>query len=331
MSSKNCVHLFHFSLGSEHWQSGTISNTGFQYPVVVTPELGYYASDDREVIASQVKLMQDAGITWILTGWWGWGDDDLDGDIENSSRLAVDRAHHVLFEYLESLGGEVKAVIGMDNWMIPVDQWGIDAPVLVGQADSQRIWDYIYENYVERYPDGYFKVDGKPLVTSFAPHVLRLDEKDRFTYKKLWPLTFEDPRSVQMDWSWLDPMTDPDGYQTSVLSEDGFITISPRFDQYWGWLQGYVKGEPIRKDPFLEEGRYDNNWEAVYQIRESVSLVLIATWNDYHEQTQIEPSSNGSFGTDNLLAKTGYYCNIVKNDLPFRVYRAVYGARSQVC
>ena len=304
-------------LGSEHWQSGVISNTGFHDPVAVTPELGYYASDDREVIASQVKLMQDVGITWISTGWWGWGDDDLDGDIENAGRMAVDRANHVLFEYLESLDGEVKATIGMDNWMIPVEQWGIDAPVFVDQADSQLIWDHIYQNFVERYPDVYFKVDGKPLVTSFAPHVLRPDEFGRFTYKKLWPLTFGDPRSAQMDWSWVDPMVDPDDYQTSILSEDGFITISPRFDQYWGWLLGYVDGEPMRKDPFLEEGRYDDNWEAVYQIRERVSLVHIATWNDYHEQTQIEPSSNGSLGSENLLSKTGYYWNIVKNDLPF--------------
>ena len=311
-------------LGSEHWNSGVIANTGLHDPVAVTPELGYYASDDALIIAAQVEQMAEVGITWILTSWWGWGDDNLDGEVENLGRQAIDRAHHSLFEHLSTYSDpccQMKASIGMDNWMIPVDQWGIDAPVFVSESTAQAIWDHLYEQYVERYPESYFYFDGKPLVTSFAPSVLYPDAKDRFTYRTLWPLTFDDPRAAEMDWSWVDPMIDPERYEQSILSDDGFITVSPRFDQYWGWLLDYVDGEPIRSDPFLTEGRYDGNWKLLYRARDELRLVLIATWNDYHEQTQIEPSYNGLLGTGTLLLdKTNHYWAGLRGGQSFREY-----------
>ena len=46
----------------------------------------------------------------------------------------------------------------------------------------------------------------------------------------------------------------------------------------------------------------------MYRARGELRLVLIATWNDYHEQTQIEPSYNGLLGTGTLLLdKTKHY------------------------
>ena len=71
------------------------------------------------------------------------------------------------------------------------------------------------------------------------------------------------------------------------------VKVGARFDQYWGWVVGSLDATPIRVYPFLTEGMYDTNWELVHQSNGRAKLVLIGTWNDYLEQSQIEPSCNG--------------------------------------
>ena len=79
------------------------------------------------------------------------------------------------------------------------------------------------------------------------------------------------------------------------------VKVGARFDQYWGWVVGPLDATPIRVDPFLTEGMYDTNWELAHQSNGRAKLVLIGTWNDYLEQSQIEPSYNGPIGTGALL------------------------------
>ena len=169
--------------------------------------------------------------------------------------------------------------------MIPPDQWDwTSGPVEVGSVNSQLIWDHIWNNYVQPYPNSYYSWEGKPLVVSWAPVVLTPDARDRFTYKKLWPITFTDGRDqTAMDWSWLSPFVDSENYADNIISVDGMVVVNPRFDQYFGWLLGYVADTPIRDDPFLQEELYDTNWKLVYGARAQVKNVMIATWNDYHE------------------------------------------------
>jgi hypothetical protein len=57
----------------------------------------------------------------------------------------------------------------------------------------------------------------------------------------------------------------------------------------------------------------------VFRYQEDLKLVLIATWNDYHEQTQIEPCDGGPLGTGHLLLdKTGWYVSRLKKGEPFQ-------------
>ena len=315
-------------LGSEHWQSDAINNTGLRDSVAVVPEQGFYASDDPQVIAKQVEQIESMGVSWILSSWWGWGDDDLDGVIDNKGREAIHRAHEALFDHLKNTGSPVKVAIGMDNWMTDNHAW-IDGPDQVDAAKSKKIWDFIKTHYVDEYPNNYFVWEGKPLVASWAPHVL--EPSANFTYKTLWPVGFDHPaHQGTMDWSWVAPFVAPETYQEVLISEDGFVTINPRFDQFFGWSQGHLldgEGAPVdveevkRDDPFLTEGLYDTNWRLVYEAKDQINLVLIATWNDYHEQTQIEPSYNGPLGSGTfLMEKTRYYWSILQTGNSFEEY-----------
>ena len=56
------------------------------------PEYGFYASDDPSIIARQLADMEAAGISVILLSYWGHGDSDLDGIVENKESEAMVRA-----------------------------------------------------------------------------------------------------------------------------------------------------------------------------------------------------------------------------------------------
>ncbi|MDP6512986.1 MAG: hypothetical protein QF878_07360 [SAR202 cluster bacterium] len=323
-------------LGSEHWNSNIIDRErrtgallGIYDPVVVTPELGFYASDDADVIAQQVAWMRATGIDVVMINWWGWGDDDLNGVEDNSGRAAIERATKALFSHIEQFGGAIKAFIQSENWMVPAEQWDAGAPVYVDATKSQLMWDYVTDEYVNRYPNSYFEWMGKPLFVSGAPHVLVEDDQARFTYKKIWPVLFSefDVHQGEMDWSWVDPAAvsgDLD-YKAEVVSEDGVVTITNRRDQYWGWIQGLLDRMPDRRDPFLGDGLGDINWKLVFDASAQVELVMIQTWNDYHEMSFIEPADNGPLGSKHpvdLLDKTKYYGDRLKNGESYVDYRA---------
>ncbi len=123
-------------LGTEHWNSGALGTNGFHDSIAAVPQLGFYASDDPGVIAEQVSQMEEIGVTWILTDWWGWGDcefarqeDDTWGEceydnvVDDPGRQAIDKAHFALFEHLQRSDSPIKVALGLDNWMIHHEEW----------------------------------------------------------------------------------------------------------------------------------------------------------------------------------------------------------------
>jgi len=50
-----------------------------------------------------------------------------------------------------------------------------------------------------------------------------------------------------------------------------------------------IRDEVIKIDPDLTEGWYDWQWEEVFEHRDRIKLLMIWTWNEYHEQIHVEP------------------------------------------
>ena len=72
-----------------------------------------------------------------------------------------------------------------------------------------------------------------------------------------------------------------------VISSDGEVTVVPRIDSYFN--RGNNSGSYLRFDANLSEGLYQEQWSYVLDHASSVKLVLVHSWNEYHERTAIEP------------------------------------------
>lgn len=296
-------------LGSTHWKTLTMGGD----VVAETPALGYYCSANPEVIAQQVAWMKEAGITWLLVDWWGWGDNNLDGSIDDPVREAQHRATESLFRYLQHSRVGIRAAISIDGFVLPAE-----GDQTLGHQASKTIWDKINIDFVRAFPDAYFEWQGKPLVVSFGATVLEPDQ--RFTYRRLWPKTLPEARAqgLPADWS-LYALSDQPDPKTDVISKDGFAVVTARFDTCWSKKSTQSSAGCKAIDPSLADGYFDKNWEVAYQNRQRLSLLLIYTWNEYHERAEIEPTlQTGHL----LLDKTKYYWNRLRANKPYKAFGA---------
>jgi len=77
------------------------------------------------------------------------------------------------------------------------------------------------------------------------------------------------------------------------ISPDGEVTVVPRIDSYFGNASGYQQGY-LRFDSTLQLGLYCYEWNYLLSHKGEVKLVLIYSWNEYHERSAIEPHADGT-------------------------------------
>jgi len=146
--------------------------------------------------------------------------------------------------------------------------------------------------------------ENKPLLVQWFP--MDLGQDDRFTIKTFG--SSENADEPLLDWNWYPA---PDKYP-QIISDDGFVSFAPRFDEYFMWLHGLLP-TPRRMDPFLEEDVYRQFWSMIAENKDQVELILVYSWNAYGEQAFVEPAVNGPLGSGGddgrlLLERTlGYY------------------------
>ena len=109
-----------------------------------------------------------------------------------------------------------------------------------------------------------------------------------------------------LDWNWY---PDPE-LVAGTLSNDGVITVFPRFDEYWMHIMGKPLSAPYRRvDPQLTEGVYGRTWQAAVDAKNDVNMILIYSWNELEKHAAIEPDkgvSPVSYGSS-LVEKTREY------------------------
>lgn len=259
--------------GSSHWDE----------TVVVEPTHGYYASDDRDVIVWQVEQMRRAGISWVMVSWWGTGDTDFDGVVDQPVFAANHRATLAILDYLKTDGHGMKATVLVEPWVSP----GADFMPLAGLTDGQRrlTWQTIRGELYESYKDVWFVWNGEPLVTAYM--LMDIGPDQGFTYRRLAAAKWPWPDAFPMDWNVYDTQ-DRDEFLRGV-SDDGFRKVSPRLNTEF--LVGVgERDKVIQIDP-----RFDDDWlgqqVAWVQRDTGIRLVLAWTWNEYHEQNFFEPTT----------------------------------------
>ena len=285
-------HRWTGGLGTSHWND---TSSGL---VKDKPSLGYYASLDNETLGAQLSEMKNAGISVIIVSWWGTGNTTQSGD---SATLdgAINNATSNLFRYLEATKSQWQFKVAM--MVEPFNQTYNMTP-----HDYVRLYDYLYVHYYRPFDDLMLNWQGKPLLASFNAdwsgygggfQAGRLPSNSTFTYRLVGG------RPNPVDWNFWAGMNfldasggnaEPQNYEYDpVVSPDGEVGISPTYDDYYLWLAHQRPGY-MRFDYQMSEGMYGSEWTYVLGKAGSVSLVLIYSWNEYHERTAIEPHVDAS-------------------------------------
>ena len=289
-------------LKSTHWNLDA-GRYGSEVGVTDEPEYGYYASDDPDVIAQQLRDMKKAGINTIFLSWFGWGDDELDGSISSQEGAAMNRAVQVLLEYVKNHEPSFKVAIAVE----PFGKFGrsdyVSAP---DHIDEQKVVDRLRDTVYDVYPELMFQWDGKPLIIHFHPLDLRVTGDSGFTFKQWgsWPdVNWRD----NSDLDWFGHTQVPFDRQ---ISDDGVFIVVPRFDEYWAQVMGAQFDRGIqRSDPYLKDGLYELAWQTAIDHQPAINLIIIYSWNEHGDHSAIEPTKTETpiAAGRTLLEKTEVY------------------------
>jgi hypothetical protein len=283
-------------LGSSGWNNASYPGGG---SVVDRPSIGYYVSDSNLTFQTQIGEMQSAGISFAIVSWWG---PSYTGESEAINKATLD-----LFRYIQGAKSDFKVAIMVDAY-----EGGSNL------SASQFLQDYAYvsSTFVQPFGSSYFHWEGKPLLLFFNPIIPNNPGNPDYSIRSIG----NRPNPVQ--WTFWDApvsyfysqhgsgvnATNDEGNAT--ISNDGEVTIVPRIDSYYN--EGYQSGSYLRFDPTLASGLYAAQWSYVVAHRSQVQLVLIYSFNEYHERSEIEPHSdctNSTVGPSYLLDLTAQYTN----------------------
>ncbi|BAA79703.1 hypothetical protein APE_0727 [Aeropyrum pernix ovoid virus 1] len=227
------------------------------------PVIGLYDSRDVRVIDWQLQRMREAGIDCLFISWWGPG-----GFEDEAARRVFWRAQ---------LYG-LKAAIFVEPYL------GND-PSRYDRAFWEQTLAYIKQNFIDRYPGAYLRLDGKPLVLAFNPIGLAYDPRPDFPGYAIRIVGNDIDSAGYQDWDYW-----PD-YDNALSGElrvrrDGYVVLTPRY------RDDHFRSPGLSIDYDLSQGWYERQWEWVLRNLDRVRLIAITSWNEYHENTFIEPAND---------------------------------------
>ena len=283
---------------TSHW------NDSSNAIVTDAPLIGYYASLSNQTIAWQISEMQSAGITFAILSWWGWGVTNFSSSGQNQSAEAINSATLNVFRYVEANDPNFKLAIMVDAFT--------NASLLTA-SNYAEIYSYVAANFTSQFPSIYFKWQGNPLLCWFNPMnpAAQSSLNSSFTNRVVG-------NSQGVNWTlWQAPSWTLQGnsginvtqYEGNPnISSDGVVSVIPRYDDYMLYNYG-GRNSFMRFDVSYNESLYQQEWNYVLDHRSNVSMVLIYSWNEYHERSVIEPhyDNTSSASPSYLLDLTGFY------------------------
>ncbi len=278
--------------GTSHWNNAPVGI------VKDTPAAGYYASINQ--IPTQLTQMASAGINCAEVDW-------LPPTPTPSLNTAINDATKVVFQDAQNIPGfKVSLMVDAYN----------TAPITAGVYN--QIYQYVNTNFYAPYASEVLKFQGEPLLTFFnTPNSAIPASNPNLTLRVIGN---NDNQISPGWWFWGAPSSFFSSYGGSVtspcrsgycnepsISPDGFISITPRYDDQAMNVPGGRNGYMVA-DPNYSKNLYQYEWNYVINQQKtrpgSVKMVLIYSWNEYHEQSEIEPhttASNSGVGQNYLL------------------------------
>lgn len=247
------------------------------------PLIGPYASSDPDVLEYHFLLMKYTGIDGILIDWYGTRE-LYDYPLNKSNTEAI-------VAVLEKVGLTF-AIVYEDQTLR--DQMETDA-----QRINQAISDLKYLEREFFTKENYIRIDGKPLLLTFGPQLIKTPEEWDNVLSKLtsspafFPLyahsslaSNEQYQNVTGEYIWVDGTPMDVKYANKDNFEQYIGGAYPGFNDYYkegGW------GSSVLADIDYEEGKLLKRLLEMAQDNNMEYLQLI-TWNDFGEGTMIEPT-----------------------------------------
>ena len=127
-----------------------------------TPLLGTYDSTDPKVIDKHAEWLAAIGVDFVLIDWANNIANALSGATIVSDTIRA-RTNSVFQEYhdLQQRGlphPRIAILLGAQN------QNDVPAATAISSGSLNREADYVYDNFISKNPDLYFRYDGKPLL-----------------------------------------------------------------------------------------------------------------------------------------------------------------------
>jgi len=276
-----------------HWDYYTNENiqTSTNYPI-----LGPYDSYDPLVISAHIALAKQAGIDGFIASWWGPNTFE-----DNALETILDVAEAMDFEvsaYYESVRTMTQEQVTheLDYFL---EKYG-DHPAFLHESGEPVIFVYVpsYDNRdlefwlkvretVENLHGGitliadHGDLDLFPAFEAFHSYIYTGDQ----SYQ-----VFSDAKermSVGFTGSTEEKIASlKNGENLTVYEKPFFVTVNPGF-----WF--YTKGPGDLLAERNDGKKYADNWNTVLEL--DAHTVLITSWNEWHEGTEIEPSREHGF------------------------------------
>lgn len=269
-------------LGPAHWNDS--SNK-----VVDTPDIGFYDSNSNVTLYEQLRQMIAIHIDFVLISWWGAG------NFTDSSNHYIDDNAKKVFQVIKDNNLSIQAAILFE----PFNQSS-------GVYNFPVVYDYVYDTFVTAFQTIYFHFLDKPLIVlynqqdHFTPNGT-YPKDDRFTTRISGHQNYTD----WVYWSFDDEssMSQPYLPRGQPVCKNEEIDVCPRYDD------SHQRNPNSTFDVTYEQGYYDKQWSKAITEANSgnVSIIMISTWNEYHERTQIEPctDSTSAYSSSYIYDLTG--------------------------
>jgi hypothetical protein len=291
--------------GTSHWNDAP--------PGIVkdVPVGGYYASPGA--LPRQIEEMKKAGIDCVVPDWLGPGFPNFaQPNITNPLDLAVNTEMNLLFKDAKIIDPTMKIAIMVDAFNPPT------APLT--PQDYQSLYSYVNKAFYTPYSSQILQWQGAPLLMFFNEPNSNPTGSPGFTTRVIgnnntdispgwWFWTAPASLLTNVGGAPFNPCAQ--GFCGPTVSPDGFVSIIPRYDDYYLYASG-ARTSYLRADPTYTQGLYQTEWNYVLgqqKANNNIKMVMIYSWNEYNERSEIEPhddftANNTTFPPNYLLKVT---------------------------
>ena len=257
-----------------------------------SPMMGLYDSGDPDALRCQVMLMKLAGIDGIIIDWYG--------NADFNDYALINRNTLRLIPLLQQAG--LRFAICFEDQSVAQEIAGGQFPASEAVAHGQSLMKWMDANFFTH--PAYLRIEGRPILLSFGePFYKDREWNDLFSVLPTKPLYFTEgvlraATAATGCFGW--PMPH-EGNQGDLREQNSFYNLSGNWPHFIGVAY------PRFQDIYAQAG-VQPSWGTIADrqgltytntltraLRSNASIVQLATWNDWGEGTQIEPSFEFGF------------------------------------